>query len=81
MGQSQRSEAETQAATDSQAELRVIVTTWLQLALTKVVYLLEQKSLAKGAREARPFVDEAVLLHFALLWGNSWLLTRSVLNS
>ena len=36
---------------------------------------------AKGAREARPFVDEAVLLHFALFWGQSWLLTLSVQNS
>ena len=42
------------------------MTTWLQLALTKVVYLLEQKSLAKGAREARPFVDEAIVCTFSI---------------
>ena len=32
-------------------------------------------------REAPHFVDEAVLLHFALFWGNSWSVTLSVKNS
>ena len=32
-------------------------------------------------REAPHFVDEAVLLHFALFWGNSWKVTLSIQNS
>ena len=31
-----------------------------------------KKRPAKMGREAPHFVDEAVLLHFALFWGNSW---------
>ena len=42
---------------------------------------MQQKRPAKMGREAPHFVDEAVLLHFALFWGNPWLVTFSVKDS
>ena len=42
---------------------------------------MQQKRPAKMGREVPHFVDEAVLPHFVLFWGNSWWLTLSVQNN